>query len=51
METCLQALTIESYPEASALWAHLSAANFIVGSYEGERHKLIQIIKQTTMLL
>lgn len=28
--------TIESYPEASALWAHLSAANFIVGSYEGD---------------
>ena len=27
--------TIEDYGEASALWAHLSAANFIVGSYAG----------------
>ena len=27
--------TPENYPEASALWTHLSAANFIVGSYEG----------------
>ncbi len=25
----------DDYGEASALWAHLSAANFIVGSYEG----------------
>lgn len=28
--------TVESYDEASALWAHLSAANFIVGSYQGD---------------
>ena len=27
--------TPEDFGEASALWAHLSAANFIVGSYEG----------------
>jgi len=28
-------LNIEDFPEASAAWAHLSAANFIQGSYDG----------------